>query len=150
MTTRNLGQLKAAFPDFDVLTLPEIPDIWTDTSWQNDCCPSFEVTPDIRVMVDYAECKDREFPDTNRFCVTLADGTSEATDDWQRLLALVAMYERDALHTMSADELNSWYERNVGYRPQVDDPAMTDAALRELCIGVHDESEYARLNPDAE
>ena len=28
--------------------------------------------------------------------------------------------------------LNDWYEKHVGYRPQVDSPSMTDAELREL------------------
>lgn len=45
-------------------------------------------------------------------------------------------------NTMTAAELNDWYERNVGYRPQVDEPSMTDAELRALCIGIADECEY--------
>ena len=35
---------------------------------------------------------------------------------------------------MTAGELNDWYEHFVGYRPQEDDPAMTDSDLRELCL----------------
>ncbi len=34
---------------------------------------------------------------------------------------------------MTAKELNDWYEDKVGYRPQVDDPSMSDDSLRELC-----------------
>jgi hypothetical protein len=34
---------------------------------------------------------------------------------------------------MSADQLNDWYEESVGYRPQVDDPELSDNDLRELC-----------------
>jgi len=34
---------------------------------------------------------------------------------------------------MSADQLNNWYEETVGYRPQVDAPAMTNDELRDLC-----------------
>ena len=40
---------------------------------------------------------------------------------------------------MTPKALNDWYELNVGYRPQEDDPSMTDAELRLLCVGVADE-----------
>ena len=35
--------------------------------------------------------------------------------------------------TMNAEQLNDWYEQHVGYRPQADDPTMTEDQLRELC-----------------
>lgn len=35
---------------------------------------------------------------------------------------------------MTAEQLNAWYEEHVGYRPQVDDPTMTEEDLRELCL----------------
>lgn len=34
---------------------------------------------------------------------------------------------------MTSAELNAWYEAEVGYRPQDDDPNMTDDELREMC-----------------
>ena len=34
---------------------------------------------------------------------------------------------------MSAEALNDWYEANVGYRPQEDEPTMTDEELLALC-----------------
>ena len=34
---------------------------------------------------------------------------------------------------MPAAQLNDWYEQTVGYRPQVDEPRMTDAELLALC-----------------
>lgn len=34
---------------------------------------------------------------------------------------------------MTPAELNAWYEVEVGYRPQDDDPDMTDDDLREMC-----------------
>ena len=34
---------------------------------------------------------------------------------------------------MTAGELNDWYKSLVGYRPQVDDPSMSDGDLRKLC-----------------
>lgn len=46
---------------------------------------------------------------------------------------------------MPADQLNDWYEQTVGYRPQVDEPNMTDDELRALCVSyvkaVEEESE---------
>lgn len=35
---------------------------------------------------------------------------------------------------MTASEMNDWYLRTVGYRPQEDDPTMTNAELLVLCI----------------
>lgn len=43
---------------------------------------------------------------------------------------------------MTPESLNDWYERNVGYRPQQDDPTMTDGELRLLCQSVADEYEF--------
>lgn len=47
-------------------------------------------------------------------------------------------------HDTSAESLNDWYERNVGYRPQVDEPTMTDAELLALCLSVATEQEERR------
>lgn len=33
---------------------------------------------------------------------------------------------------LNPEFLNDWYEQRVGYRPQEDDPNMTDAELRKL------------------
>ena len=35
---------------------------------------------------------------------------------------------------MTAEQLNDWYEERVGYRPQVDDPTMSEADLMEACL----------------
>lgn len=51
------------------------------------------------------------------------------------------------LNTMTADQLNAWYERTVGYRPQTDDPTMTDDALRQLCKEMA--AEHALHDPHA-
>lgn len=40
---------------------------------------------------------------------------------------------------MSAEALNLWYLQNVGYKPQEDDPSMTDDKLRELCASYEEE-----------
>jgi hypothetical protein len=39
----------------------------------------------------------------------------------------------DPFAGMDAAALNDWYEAEVGYRPQVDDPTMGDDDLRALC-----------------
>lgn len=39
----------------------------------------------------------------------------------------------DQFTAMSAASLNDWYEFQVGYRPQVDDPNMSVAQLRGFC-----------------
>lgn len=51
---------------------------------------------------------------------------------------ITAMKEHEQtakLKAMTAVELNGWYEGEVGYRPQVDDPSMSNEYLLELCIG---------------
>lgn len=45
---------------------------------------------------------------------------------------------------MTPQALNDWYERNVGYRPQQDDPTMTDVELRQLCESIAEEYELQR------
>lgn len=41
----------------------------------------------------------------------------------------LAIYNFDL---MTSDQLNDWYEEHVGYRPQVDEPRMTESELRDL------------------
>lgn len=36
--------------------------------------------------------------------------------------------------SMTSTQLNDWYESRVGYRPQVDNPSMSDIDLMELCL----------------
>lgn len=42
------------------------------------------------------------------------------------------------LTKLTPAQLNDWYEENVGYRPQVDDPSMSDAALLDTCVSYQD------------
>lgn len=86
-----MPQYLQAFPDFDPATLPAIPADWQDISWRQDCCPRFDAGAGISVFVDYLNPAEREFPDTNRFCVSVDDtGDSFASDDWAAVLAYVA------------------------------------------------------------
>lgn len=40
----------------------------------------------------------------------------------------------DDFETMTVAELNDWYQAQVGYRPQDDDPSMTQGDLFDLCV----------------
>lgn len=81
------------FPDFEPETLPAIPTCWTDISWRNDACPTFETNTGFHVMVDYLDAERRELPDLPRFCVVnhgLEGSTCLlATDDWTEVLAFL-------------------------------------------------------------
>lgn len=48
---------------------------------------------------------------------------------------------------MTVDQLNNWYEEIVGYRPQADDPELSDDDLRSLCVEV--ETTYAMMDAEA-
>lgn len=50
---------------------------------------------------------------------------------WQKLEESRLEIFRE-IDLMTPEQLNDWYERVVGYRPQVDDPKMSDAELRRL------------------
>ena len=51
----------------------------------------------------------------------------------------------DDFGTLSEAELNDWYEQEVGYRPQVDDPNMGESELRELCLSYWEETTETSL-----
>ncbi|KVK43594.1 hypothetical protein L905_24050 [Agrobacterium sp. TS43] len=107
--------LAREFPDFDIATLPAIPDDWQDTSWHNDTCPSFEVLPQWHVYIDYADTALREFPDSpTRFSLQAvrADGESFTlldTNDWQAVLDRVDLQKRipslDATDAVTMDKV---------------------------------------------
>lgn len=50
---------------------------------------------------------------------------------------------------MNSHQLNDWYEENVGYRPQVDDPSMSDDELRGLCEDYADVAEPEEFDHQA-
>lgn len=82
-------QWRAEFPDFPAADLPELPEGFTDTSWHNDACPSFESEElKVKVWTEYADPKNRELgPDAPRFIVSPVtdDGLGDdlfAADNW--------------------------------------------------------------------
>jgi hypothetical protein len=74
----------------DPATLPAIPVSWTDISWRNDMCPSFDAGT-YHVFVDFAHPAQREYEDRPRFVVMPKDGLSTPfeSDDWDAVLAFV-------------------------------------------------------------
>jgi hypothetical protein len=83
------------FPDFDPATMPSIPAGWTDQSWHNDTCPSFNTGNGKVVFVDFADVSLREWNDGKRFNVHVDPEVADhnevllETDDWQQILKFV-------------------------------------------------------------
>ncbi|MET4576758.1 hypothetical protein ABIE13_001867 [Ottowia thiooxydans] len=85
-----LERLRREFPDFDITTLPTIPEGYVDSSSRIDAAPSFENAElGLKVYVDYANYADRGSGRSQRFCVSCYDeeaGDFEdvalSTNDW--------------------------------------------------------------------
>lgn len=84
------------FPDFATADMPTIPANWTDQSWHNDACPSFNAGNGKVVFIDFADPALKEWEDVKRFTVHTDPETTNGndvlfeTDDWSELLAFVA------------------------------------------------------------
>lgn len=118
-TPPTTDQLVAAFPDFDIATLPAIPADWTDSSWRNDTCPSFCAIDhqgsdwwNLAVYIDYADPAAREIGQTERFTVLFSHHLIDAspvdvlsTDDWNAVLAFVAGFDPATAISLPAELL---------------------------------------------
>jgi len=90
----NLERLRREFPDYDITTLPTIPEGYRDASSYIDAAPSFEnLERGLKVYVDYANYADRESGRSQRFCVSRYDeeaGDFEdvalSTNDWAEVI----------------------------------------------------------------
>ena len=90
----NLERLRHEFPDFDITTLPPLPEGYFDASSYIDAAPSFEIEKrTLKVYVDYANYADRESGRSQRFCVSCYDeeaGDFEdvalSTNDWDEVI----------------------------------------------------------------
>ena len=81
------------FPDYDVTTLPVIPEGFVDSSWHNDACPSF-TKGNLQLFVDYADPAMRETEyggkDSPRFVLIQEDAEPlVVTDNWSEVLAAI-------------------------------------------------------------
>ncbi|WP_255444607.1 hypothetical protein [Achromobacter sp. LC458] len=90
----NLERLRREFPDYDITTLPALPEGYFDASSYIDAAPSFENTErGLKVFIDYANYADRPSGRSQRFCVSRYDedeGDFEdvalSTNDWAEVL----------------------------------------------------------------
>lgn len=87
----NLERLRREFPDYDITTLPTLPEGFVDASSYIDAAPSFEnAERGLKVYVDYANYADRESGRSQRFCVSRYDEEDEdvvlSTNDWAAVL----------------------------------------------------------------
>lgn len=123
-TADRFATLRQEFPDYDVATLPPIPEGFDDTSWHNNSAPSFE-SSELRLAVwtDYADAEQSEWPemrragDLKRFSVnrTDADGAyisdepELSSDEWADVEAFITA-ERLAFTVgrAFADTLREW------------------------------------------
>lgn len=115
---------RVAFPDFAPETMPEIPPGWFDRSWHNEPCPSFNTGNGHIVFVDYADRKDREIQEGDRFTVCACvdayshNGTLFSSDDWAAVLAFVDIraMQQQAINDELANAdrylaINAWLKR---------------------------------------
>lgn len=94
----NLERLRREFPDYDITTLPTLPEGFVDSSSYIDAAPSFENQErGLKVYVDYANYADRESGRSQRFCVSRYDeetGDDEdvvlSTNDWAEVIRFLS------------------------------------------------------------
>ena len=83
------------FPDFDLSTLPQIPDGFVSTAWHNESCPTWHegdnlASPkqgDLMLAIDYADEALRECPGGEQFNLHMYDGAGSpeflvGSNDW--------------------------------------------------------------------
>ena len=94
----NLERLRREFPEFDIETLPTLPEGYFDASSYIDAAPSFENQErGLKVYVDYANYADRESGRSQRFCVSRYDEEADdyedlalSTNDWDEVTRFLA------------------------------------------------------------
>lgn len=100
--TATLDLLRREFPEFDVATLPAIPDGFECCAWRNDTLPLWYETSladddatRMMIAIDYADASIREYPESPRFGLHMHDGDDCTpkfvchSDDWGKIVAAV-------------------------------------------------------------
>jgi hypothetical protein len=104
--TATLDLLRREFPEFDVATLPAIPDGFECCAWHNDTCPvwfetslapmdSTDAATRMMIAIDYADASIREYPESPRFGLHMQDGDDCSpeivcqSNDWSKIVAAV-------------------------------------------------------------
>jgi hypothetical protein len=138
----HFAKMAREWPSYDQSTLPAIPADWTDASWHNDACPSFN-TPAmadgsyVTVFIEALRPEDREMND-RRFGAYLvsddghghgiADTPFANTDDWSKLLRQVEIARADRTRLVELQV------HLIGYDPFKDDPQITEAEVRQTLL----------------
>lgn len=129
----------AAFPDFDLSTMPEtIPAGFVESSFKNDACPSFwNEAAGLQIFVDYADIDAREFPGSPRFhVVDSVNGDSLiSANDWVELTGKVAEIMAGVTVTDEATAkafLTDLHARGLAYHP--DDRASDCLSFHKLPV----------------
>jgi len=123
------GQLAYEFPEYDVSTLPAIPDWLHPVHWHNDTCPSWSTSTEGNGVEVYIECQnpdDREIPEWPRYNVLPPHDTDTNrpslifSEDWQPILAYLESI-KEAEQTgpgIAAARVFYWAERiGMGFHP---------------------------------
>jgi len=154
----NLDILHREFPDFDMATLPSIPETFTCYAWHQDSCPVwYDGNPAepkaglLMLAIDFDDPELREYPESERFTLhlSLRDGQYPSplmfTNKWEDIKAALKAiaYIRQlglAFHpdTRGADYLDQ------GHRPTFtpEQAADYDATITALCATPADQYEF--------
>ncbi len=108
---RRFSNTAQEFPDFDLASLPEIPESWKDASWHNETCPGFNPFGTVYVFVDYPNAADREFPECEeRFSVIDHAGgvvSHYHGNDWDAVLEMVESLQPEEPENLLRDSLGA-------------------------------------------
>lgn len=149
LTEPELPLYQVEFPDFGELDVT-LPEGFTDASWHNDACPSFDKRlPNrqyLRIWIDYKVPADREFSERMRFSLGLYDHEVShlrdllESEDFSEICRAAEEFKPQATpfqmicnaSHMTREQLNDWYEKNVGYRPDDGEIVEDDELIRQV------------------
>jgi hypothetical protein len=150
--SRRVGRTAQEFPDYDLSTLPEIPDGFQSTAWHNESCPTWHERDstsepkvgDLMLAIDYADESRREMPGGQRFNLHMYDGACEphpliSSDDWAVIEDAVsfARYVRRLGLGFHPDTRGDDYVNADGSRTFTDEEAADyDDAIEAASLGV--------------
>lgn len=111
MTPKQRADAERGFPSFDYSTMPPLPADWQYTGDGGAVGPSFYAPYEGRngewegfsVIIDYADPKDREIPNSCRFHI-LVDDAGCSTDDWNFVM-LIDQMRREANNYVAIQRL---------------------------------------------
>lgn len=86
------------FPHFpgDSIPLGIFVNGWTDRSYRNDVCPSFE-HGEFTLFVDFPDASKREYEDAPRYRCYHANGEKDESDHWMDIVEFVRFWAHGVL-----------------------------------------------------